>query len=100
MSRAGKSIIRGLEQAVDFAKGNRAGTVTHEVARIPDEVDVAAVRKALGLSQAEFAGRYGFTLDSVRNWEQKRRKPDLAVRAYLTVISRKPDEVRATLTAA
>ena len=98
MSRAGKSIIKGLEQAVEFAKGNEDGAIVHRVARVPDEVDVAKLRKALELSQAAFASQYGFTIDSVRNWEQGRRKPDLAVRAYLTVIAQKPKEVREALT--
>ncbi|MCC2677400.1 MAG: family transcriptional regulator, partial [Ramlibacter sp.] len=44
--------------------------------RAPAIVDVRAVRKRTGLSQTEFAARFGFTRDSVRNREQGRRTPE------------------------
>lgn len=100
MSKAGKSIIAGLEQALAYANGEKAGTVTHEIARVPVEIDVAAIRKELGLSQPAFASQFGFTVNAIRNWEQGRRQPDVAARAYLTVIAKKPDEVREALVAA
>ena len=94
MSRAGQSIIRGARQAVDYARGARDGFVAH----VPEEVDVAAIRKGLGLSQADFATRFGFKLDVVQNWEQGRRRPDGAARAFLRVIEREPEAVQRALT--
>jgi putative transcriptional regulator len=64
---------------------------------VPEEIDVAAIRKRLGLSQAEFAGRFGFKLDALHNWEQGRRRPDGAARAFLRVIEREPEAVRRAL---
>ena len=59
-----------------------------------------AIRRKTGLSQAMFAGRFGFTVAAVRNWEQGRRQPDLAACALLMVIDREPDAVRRALAAA
>ncbi len=49
------------------------------------------MRADLGLSQEQFALRFGFDLDALQNWEQGRRKPDRAISAYLRVIARNPD---------
>jgi putative transcriptional regulator len=51
------------------------------------------IRRALGLSQENFAARYHIPLDTIRDWEQGRAEPDQAARAYLTVIAREPDAV-------
>jgi DNA-binding transcriptional regulator YiaG len=58
-------------------------------------VDPRKVREKLGLTQAQFALRYGLDLDTVQNWEQGRTKPDKASAAYLRVIARRPDEAAA-----
>lgn len=52
----------------------------------PDEVNVKAIRERLGLSQDEFATRFGFDAASLRNWEQQRTVPELAVRSFFRVI--------------
>ncbi len=93
MSKAGESILRGARQALAYAHGAREGFV----ATVPDEIDVAAIRSRLGLSQAQFATRFGFNLDALQNWEQGRRRPDGAVRAFLRVIEREPEAVRRAL---
>jgi len=56
--------------------------------------DVRAIRTALGMSQQEFAAAFGFTLGTVRDWEQTRRRPEMAARTLLTVIAAQPDLVR------
>ena len=67
----------------------------------PAAVDVRAIRKRLGLSQSEFAGRFGLGVATVRDWEQGRQLPDQAARSYLLVIEREPEVVgRALQTAA
>lgn len=93
MSKSGQSIIRGARQALDYAHGVREGFVAH----VPDDVDVAAIRQRLGLSQGEFAAQFGFKLDAVQNWEQGRRRPDGAARAFLRVIEREPEAVQRAL---
>ncbi len=93
MSKAGESILRGAREALAYARGEREGFVAH----VPEQVDVRAIRKRLGVSQAKFATQFGFALDAVRNWEQGRRQPDVSARAFLMVIDREPDAVRRAL---
>ncbi len=91
----GKDIIEGLEDAIAFAKGDttRARLTIYEVPTI----DVRALRTRLGMTQEEFAGTFGFSVGSVRNWEQGIRRPERAARLQLAVIERDPDLVRQTL---
>ena len=58
---------------------------------------VRVVRRALGLSQEDFAARYHIPLGTLRDWEQGRVEPDQAARAYLKVIAREPEMVREAL---
>ena len=93
MPRAGDSVLRGAREALAYAQGTREGFVAH----VPEDVDVKAVRRGMGLSQARFAARFGFSLSALRNWEQNRRQPDLAARAFLTVIMHEPEAVERAL---
>src|SRR6266852_8357753 len=58
---------------------------------------VRIIRRALGLSQEEFAARFHIPLGTLRDWEQGRKDPDTAARAYLKVIAREPETVRDAL---
>jgi DNA-binding transcriptional regulator YiaG len=62
------------------------------------ETNAKAVRKVFGISQPEFATRFGLELDSVRNWEQLRYKMDPAARLLLKIIEKYPDVVQEILT--
>jgi putative transcriptional regulator len=55
------------------------------------------IRRALGLTQEEFAARYRIPLGTLRDWEQGRAMPDQPTQAYLTVIARSPEEVQQAL---
>jgi putative transcriptional regulator len=68
-------------------------------ARVPNEVDVAALRKKLGLSQSGFARTFGLDVVAIHAWEQGRRKPDRAARVLLHVISREPAAVKRAMAA-
>ena len=57
------------------------------------------LRRALGLTQEEFAARYHIPIGTLRDWEQGRSEPDQPARAYLTVISHDPAGVRRALKA-
>ena len=48
---------------------------------------VRTLRRALGLTQEEFAARYHIPLGTLRDWEQGRAEPDQTARAYLKVIA-------------
>lgn len=56
------------------------------------------LRRALGLTQDEFALRYHIPLGTLRDWEQGRCEPDQPSRAYLTVIAHDPEGVQRALT--
>ena len=60
--------------------------------------NVKRIREHFGLSQAEFAIRFGFEIDTVQNWEQGRNRPDQATQLLLKVIEAYPDDVQAVLT--
>ena len=91
MSRLGTDIIAGLEDAIAHARGDRkrAHVTRVKVAAI----DVAGVRKRLGLSQREFAAGFKIPLSTLRNWEQGLRRPDGPARVLLTVIRKDPEHV-------
>ncbi len=61
---------------------------------------VGTIRRALKLSQEDFANRFHIPIGTLRDWEQGRKVPDAAARAYLTVIGRNPEAVSKALTAA
>ncbi len=63
----------------------------------PDDVNVKEIREHLGLSQDEFAMRFGFDAASLRNWEQQRTVPELAVRSFFKVIQADPVAVENAL---
>ena len=58
---------------------------------------VRIVRRALQLTQEEFAARYQIAIGTLRDWEQDRYEPDGAAKAYLKVIAREPELVRRAL---
>lgn len=96
--RAFEKIRDGLRDAAAFAHGE-ADESLYQI-HVPADVDVKAIRRKIGLTQTEFAARFGFNAARVRDWEQGRSHPDGAVRAYLMVIDRRPDAVREALSEA
>ena len=91
-------IAAGLEDAIAIARGE-ADPATYRV-HVPADLDVKAIRKGTGLTQAEFARRFGFPIGTLRDLEQGRARPEAATRAYLLVISREPEAVKRALEAA
>jgi putative transcriptional regulator len=55
------------------------------------------IRRALELTQDEFAVRYHIPVGTLRDWEQGRAEPDQPTRAYLMLIARDPDHVNRIL---
>lgn len=96
-NRVADSIRRGLEQAVAYANGSADRSVYG--VHVPQGIDVRAIRTKLGMTQDEFAGRFGFSVNTLRHWEQGKRQPERATRAYLLVIERAPKAVQKALRA-
>lgn len=68
-----------------------------DLRRMPRTPRAKVIRRALGLTQEEFAERYQIPLGTLRDWEQGRTEPDQPGRAYLTVIAHDPEGVRKAL---
>lgn len=70
----GESIIQGLNEAIAWTRGESTN-VRVTLVHIP-QVDVRKVRTRMGLSQSEFATKFGLPPATLRNWEQGRSRPD------------------------
>lgn len=68
-----------------------------DLKRMPRVPQAKVVRRALGLSQEEFARVFGIPIGTLRDWERGRVEPDRAARSYLKVIARNPNAVRKAL---
>jgi putative transcriptional regulator len=87
----GKELLEAMKEVKLHAKGN-----VHLPSRIVDishEVDVKNIRTKFGFSQREFAEYFGFSLSSVKDWEQGRRNPERAARILLTIIDKEPQVI-------
>ena len=93
MGKAFESIRQGLKEAAAHAQGETAGVKVYE----PTTVDVAAVRARLGLTQNQFAARFGFSVATLRHWERGDRQPQGAALVLLNLIEREPQAVMRAL---
>jgi|ERR1017187_2344191 putative transcriptional regulator len=91
----GQEIITSLREAIAWAGGEDI-PVRLTTVQVP-LIDVRAVRRQLGLSQSEFAAKFGFQPATLKNWEQGRTRPDGPARVLLTVIARHPEAVEDAL---
>jgi putative transcriptional regulator len=91
----GESVIEGLKQAIAWTRGENEN-VRVTLVQVP-EVDVREVRTKMGLSQAQFAAKFGFPPATLRNWEQGRSRPDAPTRVLLAVIAKHPEAVEDVL---
>jgi putative transcriptional regulator len=73
------------------------GEIRLESYTLPGPIDVRAIRRRAGMSQAKFAAAYALNPRTLQQWEQHKAVPDGAVRAYLTVIDRNPSAVAEAL---
>ena len=74
----------------EFARARR-------VAPVLDPQDIKALRGRLGLTQEQFALRFGFSVETIRNYEQGHRQPTGPARVLLRVIASEPDAVTRAL---
>lgn len=88
-------ILAGLKDAVEIAEG-RASPATYRV-YVPEAIDVKSIRRRWGLTQVDFAARFGFSIGNVRDWEQGRKQPEPTNRVLLKVIDKEPEAVRRAL---
>lgn len=93
MGKAFDSISRGLNEAISHAKGEKVAVKLYK----PEAVDVSALRRNMGMTQEQFAARFGFSVATLRHWERGDRSPQGAALVLLNVIKRAPEAVTAAL---
>jgi DNA-binding transcriptional regulator YiaG len=87
-------VVEDLRLLADELREVGIAVTRHEP---PARLDVKGIRENLGVSQEEFALHYGLDVDTLRNWEQGRSKPDTAGRTILWMIATHPEVVSASL---
>ena len=89
MSTAFESIKQGLQEAIAHAKDEASGVRVHR----PRAVDVKAIRTKVGMTQEQFATRFGFSTATLRHWERGDRSPHGLALVLLNVIEHNPQVV-------
>jgi putative transcriptional regulator len=81
--------------------------IARQIAANPDaapdmapEIDVRAVRRTAGMTQAQFADAFEFSIRTVQEWERGAKKPSGPARTLLRAIKGDPEAVRRALAAA
>jgi len=93
MGAAFDSIKQGLTEAITHARGEKIEVKVYQ----PVPVNVAGLRQRMGLTQEQFAARFGFSVATLRHWERGDRKPQGAALVLLNVIEREPNAVMRAL---
>ena len=92
-AKAGSRLGRALLEGADMMLAHIRGGIELESYTLPGPMDVRAIRRRVGMSQAKFAAAFALNPRTLQEWEQGKAAPDGAVRAYLTVIDRNPEAV-------
>ena len=83
----------GLEQAIDYEKGNlTAKKITMTVLPLEtfSSIEIKEIRKQTGLTQVMFAKYMGVSVKTVEAWESGRNQPDGAARRLLSLTRANP----------
>ena len=91
-----KELDANLKEAVMVAKGNSTPTAVYVVL---SPAEIKAIRASVNMSQAVFARSFQLSLDTIKGWEQGKRKPDAAAVNFLRLIRADPEHVRQMLAA-
>ena len=107
-----KTLSRAAREALAATDWSKVDAMTDEniarqIASNPDaapnmapEVDVRAIRRAAGMTQAEFAAAYEFSVRTLQEWERGAKKPSGPARTLLRAIKADPEGLRKALAAA
>ena len=64
------------------------------------DIDVRAIREAIGMTQVDFAATYEFSVRTVQEWERGAKRPSGPARTLLRAIKADPEGLRKALAAA
>jgi putative transcriptional regulator len=97
MSKLGKDLIQAADEALAIAGGG-LDPKTYRV-HIPKDIDVKQIRKSYHLSQSKFAQQFDIPIATLRDWEQKRRRPERLARLLLLMLALERPAVQRVLVA-
>jgi len=109
MAKTLSSAARDALAATDWSKIDAMTDeeIARQIASNPDaapdmapEVDVRAIRHAAGMTQAQFAAAYEFSIRTVQEWERGAKKPSGPARTLLRAIKADPEALRKALATA
>ena len=80
-----EGIMSGLEKALAYEKGNAKAATLARKRSLP-EINVARTRKALNLTQKEFAAILGVSPRTVEAWEAGKSNPSPTARNLIYLI--------------
>ena len=109
MAKALSSAARKVLAATDWRKIDAMtdDTIARQIASNPEaapdmapQVDVRAIRRAAGMTQAQFAAAYEFSVRTVQEWERGAKRPSGPARTLLRAIKGDPEGLRRALAAA
>ncbi len=90
MGKEFDSIAQGLHEAIALTQGDSSVKArTHQ----PQTINVAELRKSLGLTQIEFAAKFCISIGTLRHWERGDRTPHGPALALLNVVAKEPQAV-------
>ncbi len=88
------SIIQGLNEAVEYEKGNiKVRTAQCTVTPVPEitSAEIKDIRLSFGMTQATFAKAIGVSVKTVEAWESGTNKPIGIARRFLSVLKSDPE---------
>jgi putative transcriptional regulator len=109
MAKALSVSARKALASTDWAKIDAMtdADIARQIAANPDAapdmapvVDVRAIRLANGMTQAQFAAAYEFSVRTIQQWERGAKKPSGPARTLLRAIKGDPEGLRRALAAA
>jgi putative transcriptional regulator len=109
MAKSLSDAARRALAATDWSKVDALNDVdiARQIAANPEaapdmapDVDVREIRRATGLTQAQFAAVYEFSLRTLQEWERGAKTPSGPARTLLRAIKADPDGLRKAIAAA
>jgi putative transcriptional regulator len=90
MSKQFKKMRQGMLEAIAYSKDQALpGTRVH----YPKPVDVKSLRISIGMTQEQFAAKFGVSTATLRHWERGDRSPQGPALVLLNVIQHDPQAV-------
>ena len=83
-----------LEGTIAFEQGRRPGLRVTQIPPPPRDLrpkEIRAIRRLLGMSQAQFARLINVSSNTVESWEQGARRPREATLKLLAIAKKQPE---------